>query len=535
MGHLAKKNALLKNAKALKHGRLLDKAPKWKTFESFEETPLYIAIFTYLSYAILIVFGHMRDLMRRWGFEKMPINTEPSKKGWVPLYQNFESFYTRNLYTRIRDAWNRPICSLPGARMDLMHRVTDDHCVSFRFTGKKINAVNMGSYNYLGFAQNEGPCADAAEAATRKFGCSVASSRQEIGNMKIHHDLEKLVAEFLGVESACTFGMGYATNTMNIPCLVGKGSLIVSDELNHASLVLGARLSGSTIKIFKHNDMVDLERKIRDAVINGQPRTHRPWKKILILVEGVYSMEGSICKLHDVIRIKNKYKCYLYLDEAHSVGAMGPNGRGVLDYWGCSPKDVDIMMGTFTKSFGASGGYIAGKKSIVDYLKGRSHSMCYASSMTAPVAQQIITSMSIIMGRDGTNDGQRRVCQLAWNSRYFRRRLMEMGFIVYGNMDSPVVPLLLFCPGKIAAFSRQCLKHGLATVVVGFPATPIIESRARFCLSASHTKETIDQALDIIDKVGDLIHLKYSRRDQRPDISENDKDFKQRYKLLPEY
>jgi serine palmitoyltransferase len=117
-------------------------------------------------------------------------------------------------------------------------------------------------------------------------------------------------------------------------------------------------------------------------------------------------MEGSISKLHDIIRIKNKYKAYLYLDEAHSVGAMGPSGRGVVEYWGVKPQDVDIMMGTFTKSFGAAGGYIAGRKTVVDYLKSRSHSMCYASSMSAPVAQQIISSMNIIMGRDDTDDGR---------------------------------------------------------------------------------------------------------------------------------
>jgi len=327
------------------------------------------------------------------------------------------------------------------------------------------------------------------------------------------------------------FGMGFATNSTNIPTLVGKGCLILSDELNHASLVLGSRLSGAVIRTYKHNDMKDLEKHLKDAVVYGQPHSHRPWRKILIIVEGVYSMEGSIVKLPEVVALKKKYKAYLYLDEAHSVGALGPKGRGVTDYWGVNPRDIDIMMGTFTKSFGSTGGYIGGSKKLIEYIKLRSHSACYATSMAPPVAQQIISSMRVIMGLDGTSEGERRVGQLAWNCRYFRRRLHAMGFIIYGNMDSPVVPLLLFCPGKIAAFSRECLKRGLATVVVGFPATPIIESRARFCLSGAHSREMIDHALSIIDEVGDVLSLKYSRIRQVP-FSENDPDFRLRYPQL---
>jgi len=276
--------------------------------------------------------------------------------------------------------------------------------------------------------------------------------------------------------------------------------------------------------------MDDLEHKLRKAVVDGQPRTHRPWKKILIIVEGIYSMEGSVIKLRDVIALKKRYKAYLYLDEAHSIGALGPRGKGVVDYWDCDPKDVDIMMGTFTKSFGAVGGYIGGSRKLIDYIRLHSHSTCYATSMPAPVAQQVIAATRQISGLDGTNKGQQRISQLAWNSRYFRHCLHKRGFILYGNMDSPVVPLLLFCPAKIAAFSRECLKRGLATVVAGFPATPIIESRARFCLSAAHTKEMIDKAVDIIDEVGELLSLKYSCLPV-PDVTVADPVFRRRYKL----
>lgn len=160
------------------------------------------------------------------------------------------------------------------------------------------------------------------------------------------------------------FGMGFATNSLNIPTLISPGCLVVSDEKNHASIILGLRLSGAVTKVFNHNSMKDLERVLRDSIASGQPKTGKPWKKILIIVEGVFSMEGSIVKLPEIVALKKKYKAYIYLDEAHSIGATGPSGRGVLDLYGVDPKDIDILMGTFTKSFGSAGGYIAGSKVI---------------------------------------------------------------------------------------------------------------------------------------------------------------------------
>ncbi|XP_029453527.1 serine palmitoyltransferase 2 [Rhinatrema bivittatum] len=481
--------------------------------EAFEETPMLVAVLTYMGYGILTLFGYLRDFLRAWKIEMCHNATErEEQKEFVPLYQDFENFYTRNLYMRIRDSWNRPICSVPGAKVDLLERFTDDYNWTFKYTGKVIRGViNMGSYNYLGFAQNTGVCEEAAATVLRKYGAGVCSTRQEMGNLDKHVELEKLVARFLGVEAAMTYGMGFATNSMNIPALVSKGCLILSDELNHASLVLGARLSGATVRIFKHNNMTSLEKLLREAIVHGQPRTHRPWRKILIIVEGIYSMEGSIVRLPEVIALKKKYRAYLYLDEAHSIGALGSSGRGVVEYFGLDPRDVDVMMGTFTKSFGSAGGYIGGSKELMDYLKVHSHSTVYATSMSSPVTQQIISSMKIIMGEDTTSYGRRCVQQLAENTRYFRRRLMEMGFIIYGNSDSPVVPLMLYMPAKIGAFGREMLKRNIGVVVVGFPATPIIESRARFCVSAAHTREMLDIALKATDEVGDLLQLKYSR------------------------
>uniref|UniRef100_A0A8D3AGU3 serine C-palmitoyltransferase n=1 Tax=Scophthalmus maximus TaxID=52904 RepID=A0A8D3AGU3_SCOMX len=481
--------------------------------ESFEETPMLVAVLTYMGYGVLTIFGYLRDYLRHWKIERCYVAREKEEqKDFVPLYQDFENFYTRNLYMRIRDSWNRPICGVPGAKMDLMERTSFDYNLTFEYTGRVVpDVINLGSYNYLGFAENTGPCADSAAEVTMKYGVGVASTRQEIGNLDTHEEMEKLVAKFLGVESAMAFGMGFATNSMNIPALVGKGCLILSDELNHASLVLGARLSGSTIRVFKHNNVQSLEKLLREAIVLGQPRTHRPWKKILIVVEGIYSMEGSIVRLPEVIALKKRYRAYLYLDEAHSIGALGQRGRGVVDYFGLDPCDVDVMMGTFTKSFGAAGGYIAGKRELIEYLRSHSHSAVYATSMSPPVVEQILTSMKCIMGEDGTTIGCERVRQLAESTVYFRKRLRELGFIIYGNNDSPVVPMMLYMPAKIGAFGREMLKRNIGVVVVGFPATPIIESRARFCISAAHTKDILDRALSVISEVGDLLQLKYSR------------------------
>ncbi|KAG8243446.1 Serine palmitoyltransferase 2 [Homalodisca vitripennis] len=371
-------------------------------------------------------------------------------------------------------------------------RHDDGNLFCGRFTGTKTKCLNLASYNYLGFAEATGPCAESAKLAVKKYGVALCSPRHELGTNEQHVELEKLTARFLGVEDAIVFGMGFATNSLNIPTLLSPGCFVLSDEKNHASLILGLRLSGATIKVFKHNNMASLEKHLRDAVIYGQPRTRRPWKKILIIVEGIFSMEGSIVHLPELIRLKKKYKAYLYLDEAHSIGALGDRGRGVVDYFGCDPRDIDIMMGTFTKSFGSAGGYIAGSKKLIDFLRVNSHAACYASAMSPPVAQQIITSMRIIMGEDGSSDGVRRIAQLARNTRYVRRRLHQMGLIVYGNDNSPVVPVLVYMFSKIGAVVRTLKQKQLAVVGVGFPATPLMEGRIRICLSAAHTKEQLD-------------------------------------------
>ncbi|KAK9507490.1 hypothetical protein O3M35_007339 [Rhynocoris fuscipes] len=479
---------------------------KKKSNESFEQAPLVTAVLTYLGFYILMFLGYINLI-----FFTPKEEDEKGREGYAPLYDRFERFYLRYVYRRVRDCWNKPISSVPGAEVVLKERITKDYGWTFEFTGKETPCLNLSSYNYLGFAESDGQCAEDAIAVLREQGWATSSTRRELGTCKIHLELEKLTAEFLGVEDAIVFGMGFATNALNLPCLISKGCLVLSDEKNHASLILGLRLSGATIKVFKHNNMKHLEKILIESIVLGQPNGE-PWRKILIVVEGVYSMEGSIVRLPEVLALKKKYKAYLYLDEAHSIGAIGPHGRGVCDYYGCNPQDVDVLMGTFTKSFGSAGGYIGGSKLLIDCIRENSHADFYASSMSQPIAQQIITSMKIIMGKDGTDEGVKRIARLRKNTRYFRKKLHQMGFIIYGNEDSPVVPILVYLFSKIGAVVRTLEKRKIAAIGVGFPATPLMEGRIRICLSAAHTKEQLDYALSTFDEIGDELGLKYSQR-----------------------
>ncbi|KAI9481331.1 MAG: pyridoxal phosphate-dependent transferase [Benjaminiella poitrasii] len=423
---------------------------KYEDFEQkIEAAPLFVLVSTYLNYFVLILFGHLRDILGKL-FKRKEYAHLRTSEGYAPLVSDFDSFYTRRMYVRIRDCWNRPTTGVPGRTITILERESKDFNQTFRLTGRKLDAINFSSYNYLGFAQNKGPCADQVEDCVKDCGLSTAGTRMEAGTIDLHGKLEKTVANFVGKEDAIVVSMGFATNSTTIPSLVSKGCLVISDELNHSSIIFGVRLSGASVRVFKHNNMIDLKNLLREVISQGQPRTHRPWKKIVVMVEGLYSMEGSIVNLPELIKLKREFKFYLYVDEAHSIGALGESGGGVCDFYGIDTKNIDLMMGTFTKSFGAAGGYIAGDKTLIDYLRVTNHAYSYAESISPPVIQQIISSMRIISGEDDTNDGSNRIQTLADNSRYFSNALRRMGFIVYGDEGSPVIPLLLFNPAKIS-------------------------------------------------------------------------------------
>lgn len=474
-----------------------------------DEPPYYYLLTTYISYLILIIFGHVRDFFGK-RFREEHYRHLKARNGYAPLNSDFDNFYVRRLKMRINDCFARPVTGVPGRYITLIDRTSDDHNLHFKLTGTTTETLNMSSYNYLGFAQSEGPCADAVEDTVRKYGLTFASSRGDAGTSDLHVELEDQIAKFVGKSSAMVFSMGFGTNATAFPALVGKGCLIISDELNHASIRFGSRLSGGIIEMFKHNDVDDLERVLREVISQGQPRTHRPWKKILVVVEGLYSMEGDMCNLPGLVALKKKYKFNLFVDEAHSIGALGPNGKGVCDYYGINPSEIDILMGTFTKSFGANGGYIAGDKASIDKLRVTNAGSIYAETPTPLALTQISAALRIITGELVPGQGQERLERLAFNSRYLRLGLKRLGFIVYGHDDSPIVPLLLYNPAKMPAFSHEMLKRKISVVVVGYPATPLVSSRARFCLSAAHTKDDMDRLLAACDEIGNVLQLKFS-------------------------
>lgn len=329
------------------------------------------------------------------------------------------------------------------------------------------------------------------------------------GTNKLHDELEKLTAKFIGVEDALVFGMGFATNSLNLPALLSSDCLVVSNEQNHASIVLGLKISGASIKTFQHNDIKDLKSVIERSIIQSC-LAKKPLKKILIVTEGIFSMDGTILDLPGLISVKKKFGAYIYIDEAHSIGAIGRRGRGITDFYGVDPKDIDILMGTFSKSFAASGSYIAGSKKLINFLRVNSHAQCYASSMSAGICQQIITSMKIIMGLDGYNDGKNRMRQLARNTKYFRHRLSQMGVVAAGHEKSPVVPVVVPCQFKLIKIVRAFRACNIAVPAAVYPATPICGSGMRFCISSAHTKEQLDYVLDNLEGLSRNFNLNFS-------------------------
>jgi serine palmitoyltransferase len=433
-----------------------------------DSIPFFAALTTYLGYAVLILIGHIRDIcanicgkgrylhpsgatnsgtstsLNENGLSSVsydPTSTKDSSE-YAPLLKSWENFYTRRLYHRIQDCFNRPIASNPGATIQMLERVSVDGNKTMQVLGDGRNGdirdkyvpgahvnfvpvfdplvpsvslsttsagegrvtrecLNLGSYNYLGFADDWAvTCQDAVVGSLDQLQVSCSSSRHEFGTTILHKRVEQIVAEFLQKEDAIVYNMGFNTNATTIPALLNsKQDLILSDELNHTSIVNGARASGANIRTFRHNDACHLEQLIRDAVVTGHPRTRRPWNKIMVIVEGIYSMEGEYCNLRAIAAVCTKYKCYLYLDEAHSIGAMGPTGRGCCEYTGVDTSQVDIMMGTFTKSFGGMGGYIAGDKTVIDFLRKQCAGSLYHNSLSPVVCQQVITSFEVSFAR----------------------------------------------------------------------------------------------------------------------------------------
>lgn len=476
--------------------------------------PLFYILLVYLSFFTFFVSGLVRELIDAIAvflrLKRPGLYTPP---GLAPLYRPLDYFWLNRVYQKVRDLFERTVLSVPGPVLQVAERYSLDGNRTFHPTGKVLSMLNLGSYNYLGFAENSGSVIDSVADSMHHFSIACASPRNEAGNFEILHQLESAIAEFVGKPAALVFGMGFATNSTTIPILCGgKGNLIISDSLNHNSIITGSKDSNhAVIRVFKHNDMKDLEQLLRNSIARGQPRSGRAWKKIVIIVEGIYSMEGEICKLPEIVALKKKYRAYLYVDEAHSIGALGKSGRGVCEYWGIHPDEVDLLMGTFTKAFGSVGGYISGSKEMITFLRANSYGTLYATSMSPPCAQQALGALHMISGKDGTNQGQIRISNLRENSNYFRRRLIEEGFHIFGDQDSPVILMMVYQVPMLAALSRTLLQHGVAVVSVGFPVTPFLLNRIRFCISSALTIDQIEEAVKTMSDFGEKMGLKYAK------------------------
>ncbi|KAI5190875.1 serine palmitoyltransferase [Nematocida sp. AWRm77] len=462
--------------------------------------PFFTIVTTYLSYFIISALGQARDFVGKRLFPQ-EYKYLFSNRGKPVLVTANASFYTRRLYGRIQDAWNRPITGTPGRFVNVLLR-SKRKDGGLQMTGEVRKCLNLGSYNYLGYS---GEYNEQAKKTLDEYPVSYCAPAKFIPECPLVRKVEEEIAKFLYKEDAIVFPMGFATNACTIPYLVDKNDLIIVDSLNHSSIFFGTRVSPCKVKVFPHNNMAELEKILQKAVARGCEEV--PYGRILVIVEGLYSMEGECVKLVELVALKRKYKFFLFIDEAHSIGSMGKTGRGVCEYLGVDFSEVDILMGTFTKSFGAAGGYIAASKKVISLVRKKSELTKRGEQMPAVVATQILECLATMQTKQGVKDLQ----TLAKKSAHFREALINLGFIVIGEKDSPVIPLLLYNPGKIAEFSRLCLAENLAVVVVGYPATPLISSRVRFCISSAHTEEDLENALQVISKIGDFLGLKMNK------------------------
>ena len=417
-------------------------------------------------------------------------------------------FYIRNLYGNIEDVFNRPVYSSPEDWIDVAIREPESTRGFFSklvTTPQSRRCLNLGSYNYLGFGGLNTHCTPLVVQSVLDFPITSGSCSAELGYSTHVKQVEETTARFVGKESAVVVGMGFATNSTVIPALCGAGDLILSDALNHNSIVEGARLSGAKIKAFKHNCVGDLELLLQQAVAGKGAR----YNKILVIVEGIYSMEGELCALPAIVEVCKMYGAYVWLDEAHSIGAVGATGRGVCEELGVDPSDIDVMMGTFTKSFGAAGGYVAGDAETVARVRQYSAGCTDAVSMPPAVCAQILSSLRVIAGEDGTDIGKKKLDDLRDNALFFRQGLEALGLEVLGEHPSPVMPVMLYQPYKIGDFSRLAFNRKLAVVVVGAPATPVTYPRVRFCVSAAHSREDLADALAAIGDIADELQIKF--------------------------
>lgn len=358
--------------------------------------------------------------------------------------------------------------------------IESDQDTVVTINGKKV--LMFGSNAYLGLT-NHPKVKEAAIAATKKYGTGMAGSRFLNGTLDIHLELEKKLADFVGKDDAIVYSTGFQVNLGVVSCLTGREDYILWDELDHASIIEGHRLSFSQKLKFRHNDMEDLERLLQKC---------EPDKIKLIVVDGVFSMEGDVANLPEIVRLSKKYNANIMVDEAHGIGVLGRQGRGSCDYYNVLP-DVDLVMGTFSKSLASIGGFIAGADPVINYLRHNSRSYIFSASNT-PAATAAASAAFDIM----VNEPER--LENLWElTHYALKGFREMGCEI-GNTSTPIIPLFIRDNDKTFQITKELFDEGIFVNPVVAPAVAPADTLIRFSLMATHTFEQLDYAMEKIEK-----------------------------------
>jgi glycine C-acetyltransferase len=351
--------------------------------------------------------------------------------------------------------------------------------------GKEV--INLSSNNYLGLTTHP-KLRRAAIEAIRRWGVGSGAVRSIVGTMKIHVELEEQIARFKGTEACVVFQSGFAANAGTVSAILGKDDLIVSDELNHASIIDGCRLSKGTIKVFKHKDLADCERILKET-------ENWPGKKLLI-TDGVFSMEGDIAPLPQLCDLAEKFNCIMMVDDAHSSGVLGRGGRGTVDHLGCHGR-VDIQVGTLSKAIGSIGGYVCGSRELIEFLFHRARPFIFSTSHPPSVVATCQAAFALL----DSDAGERLVKKLWSNTKFFKRRLKKLGFDI-GKSETPITPIMVGDAARAFEFSKQLFDAGLLALAIGYPTVPEGKARLRTIVTATHKKADLERAAEILERVG---------------------------------
>jgi glycine C-acetyltransferase len=354
--------------------------------------------------------------------------------------------------------------------------------------GKRV--LNFCSNNYLGLA-NHPRMVQAAQDAIHSRGVGPAAVRSIAGTMDLHLELERRMAEFKGVEAAITFQSGFTANTAAIAALVGKEDVIFSDELNHASIIDGSRLSGARIVRYPHADPNGLEQAIGE--------NQGSYRRALIITDGVFSMDGDLAPLDKIYEISAAHDIMLMVDDAHGEGVVGRGGRGIVDHFHLHGK-VDIEVGTFSKAFGVVGGVVAGRAVVIEWLRQRGRPFLFSSAVTPADAAACLAAVDLL------EESTELVDRLWENAGYFKSKMKALGFDT-GVSVTPITPIMLGEAPLAQQFSRELFEEGVFAMALGFPTVPRGKARIRVMISASHSTEDLDAGLAAFERVGKKLNV----------------------------